>query len=227
MTDHSAEKKLTVLKHLASGKTADVVATITRLDRYEVIDLASSHGYPDVDKMTKAVGLLTDRINRDRQSEIPTAQPTRPQPVAVAPLVAQRTPQSSGPLTPPDEIRALLNTAKDHPSRRIQAAADRAFDQLDRVRALLREDQEKHAEKRAEQARKAAARAEVERLERQLADAKAKLRGTAAATAQSSGPAASVIRDWARTAGIECPATGKVPRSVREAYDQAHHQAAS
>lgn len=72
MTDYSPEKKLTVIKHLVNGKTADVVATITRLDRYEVIDIASHYGYPSTEKMAKAVDALTAKIERDQAAAVPT-----------------------------------------------------------------------------------------------------------------------------------------------------------
>lgn len=41
-----------------------------------------------------------------------------------------------------------------------------------------------------------------------------------ARTGSRSGPPASEIRDWARSHDIEVPATGRIPRSVREAFDR-------
>lgn len=37
-------------------------------------------------------------------------------------------------------------------------------------------------------------------------------------TGSQSGPPASEIRDWARSHGVDVPATGRIPRSVREAF---------
>lgn len=172
------QTKLTVIKHLASGKTADVVATIVHLPRETVVDIASHHGYPDTEKLAWAADILTKKIadaaKNDTITERPDLARTLRSQTAGAATV---TPAAPAPPAKPDEIRILLNTAKAHPSKRIQAAADRVFDQLDRVRDMLREDETKHAEKRKAAAEKAAARAEVERLEAQLAAAKARLRG--------------------------------------------------
>lgn len=219
--------KLTILKHLASGKTADVVATIVKLPRDRVVDIASHHGYPDTEKLAWAADILAKKIEDSDKDASITERPDLTRTLRTQTAgAATSTPAAPAPSTRPDEIRILLNTAKAHPSKRIQAAADRVFDQLDRVRALLREDQEKHAEKRAAAAAKAAARAEVERLEAQLAAAKAKLRGTpatkAAAGAATDGPTAAEVRAWAAANHIDCPATGRVPGTVRDQYDAAH-----
>jgi hypothetical protein len=58
---------------------------------------------------------------------------------------------------PPDEIRILINTAKGHPSKRIQAQANKVLDAIGRLRDLIAEDEAKHAERRAEDAQKAPA----------------------------------------------------------------------
>lgn len=175
----TAQQRLAVVKHLASGKPLDVVATIAHLDRSVVLDIGSSHGYPDTDKLGWAADVLAKKIDDEQKATITPAPERRTQ----TPVAATSTPAATGPppLTKPDEIRVLLNTAKAHPSKRIQNAADRVFDSLDKVRALIREDEEKHAEKRKAAAAKAEARAEVERLEEQLREAKAKLRGKPAA----------------------------------------------
>lgn len=170
------EERLTVVKHLAGGKSLEVTATLTHLDRSVVLDIGSHHGYPSVELLTRAVDLLEKK--RDRE----TAPTEHPDPASVTrisrPVAVASTPAATGtPLTRPDEIRVLINTAKGHPSKRIQAAGDKVIDAVDRLKTLLREDQEKHAAKRQQEAEKIAARAEVERLEQQLRAAKAKLRG--------------------------------------------------
>jgi Lsr2 len=38
----------------------------------------------------------------------------------------------------------------------------------------------------------------------------------------ATAPKASEIRAWAKENGVECPAKGKVPQVVRDAYDAAH-----
>jgi hypothetical protein len=220
------EQRLTVVKHLATGKAPDVVATITRLDRSTVVDIGSHHGYPHPEKLKRAAEILQNNLDTQRTA-LPQGTPdtsvrvTRP----AASSPSSVTTPDARPTSGPDEIRILLNTAKAHPSKRIQKAADKVFDDLDRLRALIREDEEKNAERRKAEAQKAAARAEVKRLEEQLAAAKAKLRGTtppAAAATDSGGPTAAEIRLWAADNNVPCPNTGRVPAAVREQYDQAH-----
>lgn len=231
-TDLAPAAKVALLKHLSAGKGLDVVATITKLSREQVLDVASHHGYPDKDKLAWAVDVLekkldaeaavpdrTEEANRQASSERRVALAEAPTPAPAA-------------LTRPDEIRVLLNTAKGHESKRIQNAANKVLDDLDKLRTLIREDQEKHAARRAAAAEKAAARAEVERLEAQLAEAKAKLRGgtgpkSKTTTTISDGPSAAEVRAWAAKNDVECPAVGRVPAAVRAAYDEAHLEKAS
>lgn len=189
-TEITDELRLSMLKHLASGKDLDTVATITGKPRPLVLDVVSKHGYPD--RLDKGIDLLIAKIEKGRTAEIPEGSPPRVlRPVTTSP--SSITSPDARPVGPPDEIRVLLNTAKGHPAKRINNAADRAFDALDRLRTLLREDAEKHAAKRAAEAAKTAARAEVERLEAALREAKAKLRGspgeiTAPTTTRNTAP---------------------------------------
>lgn len=249
--DLTPELKLTVVKHLASGKTPDTVATITALPRETVVDIGAHHGYPDTSKLTWAVDIMTKKIDN---TAIPK-QPPRSIPITTEPPdspAPPATPSGGGtPLTRPDEIRVLLNTAKSHPSKRIQTAADRVFDAIDRLKTMLREDQEKNAAKRQAEAERAAARAEVERLTRRLAEAKAKLKdstkvagGKAAAatgnpianlrtglvsTAQldALGITSKQVRAWALDTGVDCPVSGRLPVRVLDAWKAAHPEAAA
>ena len=41
-------------------------------------------------------------------------------------------------------------------------------------------------------------------------------------TSQATGTTASEIREWAAGQGLDVPARGRIPASVREAYDAAH-----
>lgn len=185
MTDTSTpQQRLTIVKHLASGKTADVVATIMHITRNDVVDVAKDHGYPDVEKLKWAADILEKNLARAEMHAIPTASPDA---ARAARLPSQPTPihrdepRTQG-VAHPDEIRVLLNTAKAAKPKRIQALANKIFDDLDRLRGLLDAETEKTRAKAADDQAKAAARAEVKRLEQQLADAKAKLRGTPATT---------------------------------------------
>lgn len=223
------QQQIAILKHLAGGKDFDTVAQILDLPRDQVVDFARTHGYPDADKMLWAVDVLAKKL-ATTENTLPAG---RPQPSGVR-LVSQPptpAPTSAG-LAKPDEIRILLNTAKAHPSKRIQGAADRVFDQLDRLRGLIREDQDKNAEKRAAAAAKEKARAEVKRLEAELAAARARLRSDTATTTPASSTAAvdvpaKIIREWATAGGLECPSHGKIPNTVRTAYDAAHQDGAA
>lgn len=218
------EKRLTTLKHLASGKGLDVVATIVGLPKETVLDIGSRHGYPDTEKLAWAADIVEKKIH-DGATDLPAGRPLPKTTGAAAAPAAAPVPDPS-PLTKPDEIRILLNTAKGHPSKRIQAAADKVFDQLDRVRTLLREDEEKHAERRKADAAKAAARAEVERLEAQLAAAKAKLRGKPATAATQGGDHACNHEDCDRTFGT-VQAVRMHERRAHEGFDPNVVKAAS
>lgn len=226
------QQRIAILKHLATGKDLDTVAAIMRGTSRDVIgDIARHHGYPDTSKLSWAVDVLVKKEEEAAKASIPagtTPAPAAPRPATTSPssitAPAARTAQG------PDEIRVLLNTAKGHPSKRIQAAADRVFDQLDKLRGLIREDQEKHAARRQADAEKAAAKAEVARLEAQLREAKAKLRGGTTetqATASSDGPSTKEIRAWAHANGIDCPTRGLLPAAVHQAYDEAHQDGAA
>lgn len=175
MTNFTPEQKLTLIKHLAGGKPADVVATIMHATKDDVIGVARSHGYPDTDKLAWAADVMAKNLEE------------RPDGINPAPLASGGQVIEGGkprvvpstPVTPTrdDQTLAMLNAARTHSSKRIQAAALKALEAIGKVRTLVAEDEEKNSAKRKADAEKAAARAEVERLERQLAAAKAKLRG--------------------------------------------------
>jgi uncharacterized small protein (DUF1192 family) len=50
--------KVTMLKHLVAGKDLDFVATVTKVPRDDVLDIASKHGYPNHDRMAWAIDML-------------------------------------------------------------------------------------------------------------------------------------------------------------------------
>lgn len=102
------------------------------------------------------------------------------------------------------------------PDPKVRRAAEKARDAVDRLRDLLAQWEDR-----------AAARAEVERLETELAAAKARLTGRPAAPATDRAPDNSEVRAWAEAAGVPCPARGRIPGTVRDAYDAAHTGAAS
>ncbi|MGB3764491.1 MAG: Lsr2 family protein [Ornithinimicrobium sp.] len=55
---------------------------------------------------------------------------------------------------------------------------------------------------------------------RRLSNSKARVRGGVGSTNSRSGPPASEIREWARSTGYDVPATGRIPRNIREAFDR-------
>lgn len=218
------EQKLTLVKHLAGGKTPDVVATIMHTSKDAVVDVARHHGYPDRDKLAWAADIMAKKIDDgEALSERPmaTGEPMRPRGEAVTSPPAA-TPPAQQPLTRPDEIRILLNTAKGHPSKRIQNAANQIFDRLSALRGLIDEDEQRHAEKRAAAAAKAAARAEIERLERELAEAKAKLRKPAETQAADAGDGEAHVCDE-----DGCDRTFPTAQGLRLHITRAHRQAAA
>lgn len=172
----SEETKLAIVRHLANGKTPGVVATIVHADEDTVKNIAKGHGYPDPGKLHWAADIMAKRL--EQGDPIPQSEHREAAP-RVRNIVEEPAP-TPAPLGKPDEIRVLLNTAKAHPVKRVQNAANKVFDDLDRLRGLIREDEEKNAAKRKAAAEKAAAKAEVERLQEQLRAAKAKLKGSTA-----------------------------------------------
>jgi hypothetical protein len=228
--EHTTTTRITVLKHLVAGRDLDFVATVARLTRDQVSEIATHHGYPKTESMQRAIEILeskasegSDLTSRPMAAPAPRAETPRPpaRPATTSP--SSVTNPDARPIGRPDEIRVLLNTAKGHPSKRIQSAANKVIDDIDKLKHLIAEDQEKHAARREAEAERAAAKAEIERLEKQLRDAKAKLRPTKTdsatrTTPASDGPTAADIRAWARENNIDVPARGVLPQTVKDAY---------
>lgn len=241
------EDHIALLRHLASGKTLDAVALIMQIERSEVLDVASKHGYPDPQKLAWAADVLVEKLD---QEQAPTQHP---QAAAIARAPARPTTPAGGASTPPsagpgsrpqpaappspvaggtDRIRALIDEGKAHSTKRIRTAAEKAAEAVRKLRELVEADREREAERKRQAEERAAAEREVKELEKQLAEAKAKLRPARPATTSTpepagEGPSAAEIREWAAVAGVECPTRGMVPKAVREAYDSAHQAGAA
>jgi hypothetical protein len=259
-TKPSVHDRLTVLKHLASGRDSDMVAAAMKMTRFDVIDIASQHGYPDPVKMAKAVTLITQRLQRDEEdalTETDDASEGHVPSHAAGTEVSNAGDSAStaelhdaetgaragrvwlgvgGPLPKPDEIRVLLNTAKTLTSfKRIERQTEKVLAEIARLRELVTAEQAKAEAAAAEKAERQSARAEIQRLEEQLRQAKARLRGATApktaptaSTSRTGEPSAKEIRAWAlQQADLTCPATGRIPATVRAAYDAAHRTAAA
>lgn len=224
--------RLTLVKHLASGKSLDAVAAIVSLSRETVLDIASHHGYPKTDSLAKAAKMLAAKVDAENTAGAVTegsAIPARVGPSLIKARQQFADLPDTGPTPKPlgDALATLINEGKAHPAKRIQAAANKVLDDIARLRTLIAEDAEKNAERRKAETEKKAARAEVQKLEAQLREAKAKLRGSTPTAAPSGdGPSAKEVRAWAAETGVECTATGRVPQSVRDAYDAAHQAVA-
>jgi hypothetical protein len=198
--------RLTVLKHLAAGKPADLVAKIMKLSHYEIIDIGAEHGYPDVAKMAEGVATITREIENGERDELasrplagpetitPRPAPTTHRPAsatspaprpaaatAAAPATASPSPQV---LTQPDELRAVINTGKQSSSKRVQALTNRIIDDLARLKDAIHAEQAKAEEaRRKADERAAAARAraaERAALEKKKSDLEAELRAVKA-----------------------------------------------
>ena len=238
--DLTIEQRIALLRHLAEGKSLEAVALILHCDRSDVLDVASKHGYPDHEKMAWAADVLEEKADAE-------ARPApHPDPAAVirtagrtqTPAGGASTPPSAGPAPRPqrlpasaaggatphvDRIRVLIDEGKAHSTKKIQAAAERAETAVRRLRELVDADRAREAERKRRAEERAKAEAEVRALEAQLAEARAKLRPASPATA-GDGPSAAEVRAWARANNVDCPATGRVPRAVREAYDNAQEE---
>ena len=273
MTKHITDTtRLTVVKHLASGKSPEITAAAMKLDRHEVTRIGTHHGYPHPDKLARAVELLQAKIDREQREALPPAQRTgtestpsprgRPaRPVAPtqradagstaaaeleesAPGTSPSSSTSSTPqvMTRPDEIRVVLKAGKQSPSKRVQNLTTRILDQVDRLRELLKAEEDKAAAAREAAERKAALQRKRDQLEAELESVRAELKGTGgrparrkstsrpaqrASAPEVSGPTAAEIRSWARAQGVDCPDVGRIPNAVRAAHAAATAPAAT
>jgi len=105
-----------------------------------------------------------------------------------------------GPRT--DPVMALLQHGGRSPRQSTRRLTARALDLLARLSAELRDEQARHV-------------------------SAAKCAASHRSTAREAGLDPRVVRVWAREAGVECSARGKVPRRVVEAYVAAHSEGAA
>lgn len=103
--------RLTVLKHLAAGKSVEVVGAIMKLSRFEIIDIASEHGYPDVAKMAQAVADITRNIESAERDELIHRPHAGTEAAAARPV-----PRSAAVPTPPPVPRPAPPAAAARPT---------------------------------------------------------------------------------------------------------------
>ncbi len=113
---------VTILKHLVAGHDLNFVAGVTHLERGDVLDLVSSHGYPDVDKMAWAVDVLTKKAG-----EVP-AGASRTRFKAFEPTVVKPTPPADIVVRATDSV---LNLGKHSPKVRTRTLAAKIHTLLD------------------------------------------------------------------------------------------------
>jgi hypothetical protein len=204
-TELRDEQRLAILKHLATGKSTGVVATITHVPQAQVVDVARNHGYPDKDKLAWAAEIVEKKINDERRTGLPAGstergesvdsqdshatapsastsrRPPAPSPTtapqAAAPPSTPRVDEQATTSTKPDEFRILINTAKNHDRKKIQTLATKILDDCAKLRGWIDAEAAAFKARQEEAAAKEKARAEVKRAEEQLAAAKAALRG--------------------------------------------------
>lgn len=117
-----------------------------------------------------------------------------------------------------DTIANLLTNGQQSSRARTRRKAERLRELVSDLRVVLNNEAQ-------EDEQRTQAAAEVKRLTRELADAKARLRGGSPTTLDVDGSVtAADLRAWARENGVECPAMGRVPTAVREAYDEAQDE---
>lgn len=196
--------KHTLLRALAGGTALDVAAAAVHIAPGRALDIAKHHGYPDRAKLAWAADVVAKNAEADDVPPAATSAPTS------APARGER----------PDAIAQLLADAAASRRKRTRELGQRASKALDLVRAELRTERERDAQAEARKAAEAKVRAEVARLEKRLAELK---RGLPKSTAVPPGATAlgvdpKAVRRWAAANGVECTATGRVPRVVLDAY---------
>lgn len=204
--------KAAIVRALADGDLVAAVATAHDLTASRVLELAKHHGYPDRDRLTWAAEILEAAL--EAAATVKQA-PDAPRADLAALLARGKKSTRAATRRLAEKLKttaAALTTALDEERADADAAAARA---------------EQEAVARAERdAKEAAVRAEIAEHEKRAAELRASLTGpkstrrppSTRAGARAAGVAPSAVRAWAAEHGIECTATGPVPRRVVELY---------
>lgn len=150
-----------------------------------------------------------------------TSGPPAPRHAPPQPAPARATSQTVHTVLPVQphggRLELLLARAVKHETALVKKARERALDAVGRLETTVAAAEDLAARRQKVAADRAAAKARVEALEKQLREARAALRPK-----RRPEPAPAVapkeVRAWARANGVECPASGRVPRTVVEAY---------
>ena len=226
------EVELEVVSMLAHGsRTFQQAARAAHLPELLVMEIGKAHGYPHLGKLAKEA----ERLRRELGGKPPSGP-------VVAGSVSQQTPSrtvvppanatsqnASQPggkpevSTPAALLLDLRKRAQQWPKlvRRVEDIGERLDQATKAVEKAEAEERERQAERqrRAELAREVAeARARLAEVRARLAELGAKA-GPAGAAAPKGEPAA--IRQWAASHGYVVANFGKIPASVREAWEKA------
>ncbi len=112
---------------------------------------------------------------------------------------------------PQDVIADLIQRAVSSEVPRLVKLADKVQDLVDQLEVDV-----------AEHERSAELRAEAARLEARLTEIRGQLTGKRPSSPTPQGHDNKAIRAWAATRGLDCPARGRIPRTVLEAFEEAH-----
>lgn len=199
--------ELKILQKYASGGELQAIADGLDISKEQVADV--------VDKVVgfsrqRASALLREHDAKTRKpvavTFAPPADAEPPADPAAPPAVAAKSPPAAG------GVGGILGRAEQAGGKyatraaRIRAAVVELGRDLDAAAEVLEAERQ------------------VEQLRAQLADAAAKLRslktpGTPAAASSSTLSRTAEVRAWAAEHSIPCPAMGRVPKAVMEAYE--------
>lgn len=170
----------------------DVLTLIKRGTDLPTIEDQTGWDPDDISGLADSNGFVFDIGTFQFRDRLAVPEPPKPAPITPGTRPAQRD---------------LIEVGKASTVAKVRKAADRAEVAMQRLAEAVEETRATEA-----------ARREIERLEQELRDAKAKLRG---GTTTAPRPDAGQVRAWAAQAGVDCPATGRVPRTVVDAYLEA------
>ncbi len=185
-----------IAQQLAGGARVDDVVAAFAVTRKDVMNAGFDHGLRYIEgKDTFAMIDKAATMLRVAGSAAGTPTPTA--------------------LPKPTPSKGVIALGLECPDAKVRRAAEKARDAVEVLRGLLAAWEDR-----------ASARADVARLEAELAAAKARLTGRPAtpSTAGTSTTDNREVRAWAAEQGIACPARGRVPQAVRDAYE-AHRKA--
>lgn len=239
-TQITPQLKVTMLKLLVQGRDLGFVSIATKVPRDKVLDIVSTHGYPDHDRMGWAVDMLIqggDKIPTSTlrtgtpldgpATNIRSAQSTGHQPGPRNPGYAVIAPATGRPAH--TSVSELLHQAGESDVARTRNLGAKISALVADLTARLADEQEAHEAKNkalresaAVAARIAVLQAEIDKLKGKRSKPARTTTGIVSTPRESVGPSESaVIRAWAKANNVPCPPFGAVNKAVRDAYHAA------